>query len=38
MLKKIVNSWTEIPFIGVQIRGYNSAQSAFEYAEKEPTR
>jgi hypothetical protein len=35
MKKEIVKSWTEVPFTGVRIDNYKTAEAAFEYAEKE---
>lgn len=33
MKKVIVDSWTKIPFIGVQISNFNDPEKAFIYAE-----
>lgn len=35
MITKIVDSWTKVGFIGVQIWGYKDPQKAFDYARKE---
>lgn len=35
MKKVIVDSWTKVPFIGMQIWKFDCPQKAFEYAEKE---
>jgi hypothetical protein len=35
MKKIIVDSWTKVPFIGLQISNCNNSNDAFKYAEKE---
>jgi hypothetical protein len=35
MKKVIVNFWTEVPFIGLQISKFSNPKDAFNYAEKE---
>jgi len=35
MKKIIVDSWTKVPFMGMQICKFDCPQKAFEYAEKE---
>lgn len=31
----IVDSWTKVPFIGIQVSGFNTAIEAFNYADNE---
>lgn len=35
MKTTIVDSWTKVPFIGMQIWKFNSPKTAFDYAERE---
>jgi hypothetical protein len=35
MKEVIVDSWTKVPFEGLQINTFNSAKDAFEYARNE---